>query len=90
MAQRKYIPDINYISNGAPPRGPQMSRKPPKNESLIEAISEPRWKPHEPSLEMKAAPHQKMPISKMCDNINDEYRFHEQLPTATMSDEIAR
>jgi uncharacterized protein (TIGR04255 family) len=64
-----------------------MPRKPSKNKPLIEAISEPRWKPHEPSPKIKPHPHHEIPISKMYDNINDEYPFHEQLPTSTMPGE---
>ena len=67
-----------------------MPRKPLKNKPLIEAIFEFRWELREPSPEMKVDPHYKILIGRMHDKISDEYPFHEQLPTATMSDEIAR
>ena len=38
---------------------------------------------------MKTHPYHKIPISKMYDKISDEYPSHEQLPIATMPDEIA-
>ncbi|MCK4811470.1 MAG: TIGR04255 family protein [Methanosarcinales archaeon] len=66
-----------------------MPRKPLKHKPLIEAIFEFRWELRKPSPEMKADPHYKILIGRMHDKISDEYPFHEQLPTATMPDEIA-
>ena len=45
-----------YRTEHPPPRGDQMPRKPPKNKPPIEAISEPRWEPHEPSPKVKPRP----------------------------------
>jgi uncharacterized protein (TIGR04255 family) len=67
-----------------------MPRKPLKNKPLIEAIFESRWELVEPSPEMKVDSHYKILIGRMCGKISDESPFHEQLPTATMPDEIAR
>nr|QNO45094.1 hypothetical protein DAFKAPGL_00003 [Methanosarcinales archaeon ANME-2c ERB4]QNO46051.1 hypothetical protein FINKGBGL_00001 [Methanosarcinales archaeon ANME-2c ERB4] len=66
-----------------------MPRKPLKHKPLIEAIFEFRWELQEQTPEMKVDPHYKILIDRMYDKISDEYPFHEQLPTATMPDEIA-
>lgn len=66
-----------------------MPRTSLKNKPLIEAIFEFRWELREPSPEMKADPHYKILIGRMYDKTSDEYPFHEQLPTATIPDEIA-
>ncbi len=62
-----------------------MTKKDLKNKSLLEAIFEIRWELQEPALGM----HYKMLIGRIYDRIKDEYPFYEQLPTATMPDEIA-
>jgi uncharacterized protein (TIGR04255 family) len=70
-----------------------MLRKPLKNKPLIEAIFESRWELVEPSPEMKVDPHYKILIGRLYGKISDEYpsreQSREQLPTATMPDEIA-
>ena len=66
-----------------------MPRTPLKNKPLIEAIFELRWELHEQTPGMRLDPHYKILIGRMYDRISDEYPFHEQLPTATMPDEIA-
>ena len=60
-----------------------------KNKPLVEAIFEIRWELQEPALGMKIDPHYKILIGRIYDRIKNEYPFHEQLPTATMPDEIA-
>jgi uncharacterized protein (TIGR04255 family) len=66
-----------------------MPRKPLKHKPLIEAIFEFRWELQEQTPGMEVDPHYKILIGRMYDRISDEYPFHEQLPTATMPDEIA-
>lgn len=66
-----------------------MGRKILKNKPLVEAIFELRWELQEPAQGMKIDPHYKILIGRMYDRVKDEYPFHEQLPTATMPDEIA-
>lgn len=66
-----------------------MVRKILKNKPLVEAIFELRWELQEPAPEMKVDPHYKILIGRIYDRVRDEYPFHEQLPTATMPDEIA-
>jgi len=66
-----------------------MERKILKNKPLIEAIFEVRWELQGSAPEMKIDPHYKILIGRIYDRVRDEYPFHEQLPTATMPDEIA-
>jgi len=60
-----------------------------KHKPLVEAIFELRWDLEEPAPGMKIDPHYKLLIGRLYDKLNDEYPSHEQLPTATMPDEIA-
>lgn len=66
-----------------------MGRKILKNKPLVEAIFEIRWELQEPAPGMKIDPHYKILIGRIYDRVKDKYPFHEQLPTATMPDEIA-
>jgi uncharacterized protein (TIGR04255 family) len=66
-----------------------MTREILKNKPLIEAIFELRWNLQELAPGMKVDPHYKLLIGRLYDKLNNEYPFHEQLPTATMPDEIA-
>jgi len=66
-----------------------VERKILKNKPLVEAIFEIRWELQEPASGMKIDPHYKILIGRIYDRVKDEYPFHEQLPTATMPDEIA-
>jgi len=66
-----------------------MERKILKNKPLVEAIFELRWKLQELASGMKIDPHYKILIGRIYDRVKDEYPFHEQLPTATIPDEIA-
>ncbi len=66
-----------------------MERKILKNKPLVEAIFEVRWELQEPASGMKIDPHYKILIGRIYDRVKDNYPFHEQLPTATMPDEIA-
>ena len=66
-----------------------METKILKNKPLVEAIFELRWELQEPAPGMKVDPHYKIMVGRIYDRVKDEYPFHEQLPTATMPDEIA-
>lgn len=66
-----------------------MKRKVLKNKPLVEAIFELRWNLQGPAPGMRIDPHYKLLIGRIYDRVKDEYPFHEQLPTATMPDEIA-
>lgn len=66
-----------------------MGRKKLKNKPLVEAIFELRWELQEPTTGVRVDPHYKILIGTIYDKIKNEYPFHEQLPTATMPDEIA-
>ncbi|KUK55979.1 MAG: Uncharacterized protein XD79_0365 [Atribacteria bacterium 34_128] len=66
-----------------------MGSKILKNKPLVEAIFEVRWELQEPAPGMKIDPHYKILIGRIYDRVRDEYPFYEQLPTATMPDEIA-
>ncbi len=66
-----------------------MERKTPQNKPLVEVIFELRWELQELAPGMKIDPHYKILIGRIYDKVKDEYPFHEQLPTATMPDEIA-
>lgn len=60
-----------------------------KNKPLVEAIFELRWDLQERERSVKIDPHYKLLIGRLYDKLSNEYRFYEQLPTATMPDEIA-
>jgi uncharacterized protein (TIGR04255 family) len=69
--------------------GSNMARRILKNKPLVEAIFELRWKLQEPVPGMKIDPHYRIIIGRIYDKLSTEYRFHEQLPTASVPDEIA-
>lgn len=60
-----------------------------RNKPLIEAIFELRWELQERAPGMEIDPHYKILIGRIYDMVRGEYPFHEQLPTATIPDEIA-
>lgn len=66
-----------------------MTRKILKNKPLVEAIFELRWNLQELTPGVKIDPHYKLLIGRLYDKLQDKYPSHEQLPTATMPDEIA-
>lgn len=66
-----------------------MGRKALKNKPLVEAIFEVRWKLQESTPGMKLDSYYKLLIGRIYDRIKDEYPYHEQLPTATIPDEIS-
>lgn len=66
-----------------------MVRKILKNKPLVEAIFEVKWELQEQKPEIRIDPHYKLLIGRIYDKVNSEYPFHEQLPTASMPDEIA-
>jgi len=60
-----------------------------KNKPLVEAIFELRWQLKEIQPGVKVDPHYKILIGRVYEKINKEYPYYEQLPTATMPDEIS-
>ncbi len=48
-----------------------------------------RWELQERAPGMEIDPHYKILIGRIYDMVRSEYPFHEQLPTATIPDEIA-
>jgi len=66
-----------------------MARKILKNKPLVEAIFELRWELKELAPGMKIDPHYRIIVGRIYDKVGNEYPFHEQLPTASMPDEIA-
>jgi len=66
-----------------------VTREVLKNKPLAEAIFELRWNLQEPEPRIKIDPHYKILIGGMYDKLKDEYPFHEQLPTASIPDEVA-
>jgi uncharacterized protein (TIGR04255 family) len=65
-----------------------VTRKVLKKKPLVEAIFELRWDLQEPAPGVKIDPHYKIVIGRIYDKVNDEYSFHEQLPTASVPDEM--
>ncbi len=67
-----------------------MKRKILKNKPLVEAIFEIRWKLlKELRTGLKVDPNYKLLIGRIYDKVKEEYPCYEQLPTASMPDEIA-
>ena len=66
-----------------------MERKILKNKPLVEAIFELRWELQEQQSGVKIDPHYKILIGRIYDRVRNEYPYHEQLPTATIPDEMA-
>lgn len=60
-----------------------------KNKPLIEAIFELRWGLEERGPGIKIDPNYRILIGRIYDRLKEEYPYHEQLPTATIPDEIA-
>ncbi|OGW12309.1 MAG: hypothetical protein A3G93_15450 [Nitrospinae bacterium RIFCSPLOWO2_12_FULL_45_22] len=60
-----------------------------KNKPLVEAIFELRWEPQKQQADIYIDPNYKLLIGKIHDKVSSEYPFLEQLPTATMPDQIA-
>jgi len=60
-----------------------------KNKPLVEAIFELRWQLKEIQPGVKVDPNYKMLVGRVYERLKEEYPYSEQLPTATMPDEIA-
>lgn len=61
-----------------------------KHKPLVEAIFEIRWELQKgPEKGMQIDPHYKLLIGRIYEKIKNEYPYYEQLPTASMPDEIA-
>jgi len=66
-----------------------VGKKNLKNKPLVEAIFELRWELQGEQPGMKKDPHYRILVGSIYNRFKDEYPFHEQLPTATIPDEIA-
>jgi uncharacterized protein (TIGR04255 family) len=58
------------------------------NKPLVEALVELRWELSSPVPTMHVDPHYKILLGRLYDRVNADYPAHEQLPTATMPDEL--
>lgn len=65
-----------------------MTKKILENKPLVEAIFELKWNLQESESGTRTDPHYKLLVGRIYEKIKDEYPFHEQLPTATMPDEL--
>lgn len=73
-----------------------MARKDLKNKPLVEAILEIKWRLVPPVKTAGAPqvlvpatdPHYRLLLGRLFDRFEEEYPFHEQLPTATVPDEL--
>lgn len=59
-----------------------------KNKPLVEAILEVKWALTSPSPGVQIDPHYKILLGRLYDKVSGDYPEHEQLPTATIPDEI--
>jgi len=59
-----------------------------KNKPLIEAILEVKWALASPAPGVQIDPHYKILLGRLYDKVSGDYPEHEQLPTATIPDEI--
>lgn len=66
-----------------------MVRKTLKNKPLVEAIFELRWALQKVAPGMKIDPHYWIAVGRIDDRLQVDYPFHEQLPTASIPNEIA-
>jgi len=65
-------------------------RKILKNKPLIEAIFEMRWElEEEKESKFKLDPHYKLLIGRLYDKLNNQYPYHEQLPSTNIPDIMA-
>jgi uncharacterized protein (TIGR04255 family) len=72
----------------SPPPLKAPRRKVLKNKPLVEAILEIKWALTTRQPGIAIDPHYKILLGRLYDRVSGEYPEHEQLPTATMPDEI--
>ena len=65
-----------------------MVNKELKNKPLIEAIVEIRWVLEKPNTGITNDPHYKLLLGRFFDRVSKKYPEHEQLPTASIPDEL--
>lgn len=58
------------------------------NKPLVEALVELRWELDAPVPTMHVDPHYKILLGRLYDRVKADFPVHEQLPTATMPDEL--
>jgi len=69
-------------------RRKHTAREPLTSKPLVEAILEVKWVLSSPAPGIQIDPHYKILLGRFYDRVADVYPEHEQLPTATMPDEI--
>ena len=65
-----------------------MAERQLKNKPLIEAIVELRWQLEDRGLGQEHDPHYKLLLGRLFDRLQPEYPEHEELPTASIPDEL--
>ncbi len=83
------IASDNESANGRLMGGFKMTGKVLANKPLVEAIFELRWELQELQQGIRVDPHYQLLVGRMYDKVNDEYPFHQKLPSASLPDEIA-
>jgi len=66
-----------------------MVRKVLKNKPLVEAIFDLRWELQEAERGIKLDKHHRVLVGSIYEKVRTRYPYHEELPTASMPDEIA-
>lgn len=66
-----------------------MGRKELKNKPLVEALFEMRWELEEKAPNILIDPQYRLLLGRMYDRLGKVYPFHEELPTASVPDEIS-
>ena len=59
-----------------------------KNKPLVEAIFEVKWALESPLAHMRTDPHYKLLLGRLYERVHDEYPEHEELPAASVPDEM--
>lgn len=67
-----------------------MPKKTLQNKPLVEAIFELHWKWHQPNEDGPENPHYKLLIGGLYEKLRAFYPHHEQLPAASVPDEMAK
>ncbi len=65
-----------------------MAEEPLRNPPLVEALVEVRWELVEKAPGVHFDPHYQFLLGTFRESLNEEYPFHEPLPTSALPDEI--
>ena len=80
---------VSILSALGPGGVRKMHRPVLENKPLVEAIFELRWDLDLLPNGMRLDPHYRILVGKICDRAEGRYPFHEQLPAASLPDEVA-